>query len=206
LVARARAAGLDRIAVTDHNAIAGAREAHAIDPELVIVGEEVSCSCGTHLIGLFIQDAIPKGVTIAEAARRIREQGGVVYAPHPFAYLTRPSWRAERVLAVADVVEVFNSRANFRSWNRNANRDAQSRGLPRAAGSDAHMPWEIGRAYTELPFFNDAASFRRSLASAGAIKGSTCTIFLHFGTLAFHGLRTVLGRGHGRPMLRNGRK
>jgi predicted metal-dependent phosphoesterase TrpH len=206
LVERARAAGLDRIAVTDHNAIAGAQEAHTIDPELVIVGEEVSCACGTHLIGLFIQELIPKGVTVEDAARRIREQDGVVYAPHPFAYLSRPSWRAERVLAVADVVEAFNSRANISAWNRKADRTAQARGLPRAAGSDAHWPWEIGRVYTELPFFNDAESFRRAVANAGTIQGKTCTMFMHFGTIAFHSLRTIMGRGHGRPLFSsNGR-
>src|SRR5689334_6323857 len=87
LVRRARAAGLDRIAVTDHGAIEGAFAARGFDPELVIVGEEIRCGCGTDVIGLFLQELIPVGLSLRETASRIREQGGVVYAPHPFAYL-----------------------------------------------------------------------------------------------------------------------
>src|SRR5262245_23225637 len=114
LVRRARAVGLDRIAVTDHGAIEGAFEARALDPELVIVGEEIKCACGTDVIGLFLSELIPVGQTLEATARQIHDQGGVVYAPHPYAYITRPRRRAADVLAVADVVEVFNSRASYK--------------------------------------------------------------------------------------------
>ncbi len=205
LVQRARAAGLDRIAVTDHNTIDGAFAAQDLDPERVIVGEEITCSCGTHLIGLFLQERIPKGVTIEDAARAIRRQGGVVYAPHPIAYITRPAWRAERVFAVADVVEVFNSRGTLPSWNRKAASQAEERRVRRAAGSDAHMPWEIGRAFAEMPPFHDAASFLESAAQCSRISGSTCSVFLHFGTILLHGARKAIGRNHGVPLRRDGR-
>ena len=76
LVRRARSAGLDRIAITDHGAVAGALEAAAIDPELVIVGEEVSCRGGAHLIGLFLHERVPNGLSVSETAQRIRTGSG----------------------------------------------------------------------------------------------------------------------------------
>jgi hypothetical protein len=205
LVRRARRAGLDRIAVTDHGAIAGALAAKAVDPDLIIVGEEIRCRCGTDLIGLFLNEWIAPGQALEETARLIRAQGGVVYAPHPYAYLTIPSRRAARVLAVADVIEVFNSRAVVPMWNRRAAQAATQLTLPRAASTDAHTPWEIGRAYTELPPFSDAPSFLASLAGARVFGERTGSPFLHFFSLTVQGLRTVLGRGHGQPPWSYGR-
>jgi len=183
-VARARGAGLDRIAVTDHNTIDGAQEASAIDPSLIIVGEEIDTRERTHLIGLFLHQAIPRGLRVREVAGRIREQGGVVYAPHPFAY----PWAAERhaleAMSVADVVEVFNARAFLPIWNRRAFSAARSMGLPVAAGSDSHFAHEIGAAWTELPAFGSADEFRRSVASAAPVGLRTQTPFIHCVSLA----------------------
>ena len=113
LVDRALEAGIDRIAVTDHNEIEGALEARAYAPAHVIVGEEIRCEGNTELIGLFLTERIPPGLSVEETAERIRAQGGLVYAPHPYAYALRPRWHAARSLAVADIVEVFNSRGFF---------------------------------------------------------------------------------------------
>jgi predicted metal-dependent phosphoesterase TrpH len=200
LVRRARAAGLDRIAVTDHGAIEGAFAARGLDPELVIVGEEIRCGCGTDVIGLFLQELIPVGLSLRETASRIREQGGVVYAPHPFAYLTRPKRRAADVLAVADVAEVFNSRAVYGPWNRRAVARTRSLGLPGAFGSDSHMPWEVGRASCTMPVFNDAGSFLESVRSAQPADQRLGTVFLHAFTLAVQGTRWLAGQGHGTPL------
>lgn len=166
LVERAREAGLDRIAVTDHNHMEGAWAARSIDPALVIPGEEIDCADGSDLIGLFLSEPIPPGLSVWETAERIRAQGGLVYAPHPFAYLRHTAARAEAVLAVADIVEVFNARAFFPAWNRRAHLAARVAGLRMAAGSDSHFPFEIGGAWTELPDFQDGAGLLASLEHA----------------------------------------
>lgn len=179
LVAQAVEAGLDKIAITDHGEVEGALEARSRFPERVIVGEEIHCTGNTHLIGLFLEARIPHGLTIEKTADMVRMQGGVVYAPHPFAYLTRATGRAERTLAVADVVEVFNSRAFVPRWNQRAARAAQRQGLPGAASSDAHFPHELGRAYTELANFSDSAGFLRAMGSARPVGVCTGSPWLH---------------------------
>ena len=82
--------------------------AQLIDPERIIVGEEIRCRCRTELIGLFLSDRIPEGLPIESVVERIRDQGGLVYAPHPWAYLVRPGRHARRAVRSADIVEVFN--------------------------------------------------------------------------------------------------
>jgi predicted metal-dependent phosphoesterase TrpH len=191
-VRRAAAVRLDRVAVTDHGTLRGALEARDHDPSRVIVGEEIRCAEGVDLIGLFIARHIPDGSPASDTAQRIREQGGVVYAPHPFAYLVRPRWKASVVLALADVVEVFNARAFVPSWNRDAAAAAREHGLPAAGSSDAHFVWEIGRARTCLPRFTDAAGFRAALADARPCGSRLTSPLVHAGSIALHALR--LGR------------
>lgn len=159
LVRRSAEAGLHRIAVTDHGTIEGALEARELAPGRVIVGEEIRCRCGTELIGLFLSERIPMRLPVEEVVERIRDQRGIVYAPHPYAYAWRPWRRAARALGVADLVEGFNSRAFFPPWNRAARRSARRLGLPVGAGSDAHFLAEVGRAYTEMPAFTGPAEF-----------------------------------------------
>jgi predicted metal-dependent phosphoesterase TrpH len=166
MVEAAVVAGIDKVAITDHREIEGALEAFERYPDRVIVGEEIHCDSGTHLIGLYLSEFIPSGRSVVETAKRIRDQGGVIYAPHPYAYAWSASSRAEEALAVAEVVEVFNSRAFLPSWNRKAAESARKRGLASAASTDAHFPWEFGRAYTELPSFSDADEFREVLQQA----------------------------------------
>lgn len=202
LIRRARAAGLHRIAVTDHGAIAGALAAAALDPELIIPAEEMKCAGGAHLIGLFLKERIPDGLSIAATAARIREQGGVVYAPHPYAYLLHADERAAAVLEVAEIVEVFNARAFRASWNSRATAAARERGIPAAAGSDAHTPWEIGNAYTEIPPFTDAESFRSALAQARPGRMKSTTPLLHGASISSELVRRLVGRGHGTPLRR----
>jgi predicted metal-dependent phosphoesterase TrpH len=179
LVERAREARLDRIAVTDHNLLDGALEASGVDPALIIVGEEINCAGGTHLIGLFLREVIPPGLPVLEVAERIRAQGGIVYAPHPFAYAFEAQARAAEALGVADAVEVFNARAFLPSWNRRAGRAARERGLPSVAGSDSHFGHEIGSAWTELPDFATAEEFRRALPRARPVGLRTQSPFVH---------------------------
>lgn len=166
VVRRAAEVGLDRIAVTDHGSIEGAFEAKELDPGRVIVGEEVRCACRTEVIGLFLTRHVPDGLTVEETVDRIRDQGGVVYVPHPFAYLRMPGERARRALALADVVEVINARAFLPLWNRQARRAADRREIPGGAGSDAHRLTELGRAHVRLPEFRDARGFLEAVARA----------------------------------------
>lgn len=184
VVARAVGAGLHKIAITDHGEVWGALEAHSKHPDRVVVGEEIHCERGTHLIGLFLTERIPHGLSVNDTAGRIREQGGVVYAPHPYAYLTGAARRAAETLEVADVVEVFNSRGFLPSWNRAAQQAAMDRGLPAAASSDSHFPHELGRAYTELPQFADAAGFVQSLLRARPVVVSSGSPWLHVASKA----------------------
>lgn len=194
LVLRARKRGLYRIAVTDHGTIAGALEARTLDPELVIVGEEIRCVDETELIGLFLERHIEGGLSVEETARRIRAQGGVVYAPHPFAYRERGAEHARRALAVADVVESFNSRAFRDGWNRAAGELARRRGLPVAAGSDAHFPWEIGRGVLEVPAFRTASEFLAVLPQGRPVAVRRGSAVLHFGSIALRLIRERLAR------------
>lgn len=199
LVERAAQAGLHRIAVTDHGEIEGALRARELDPGLVIVGEEIRPRCGTELIGLFLRERIPDGLAIEETAERIRAQGGVVYAPHPYAYARGGAWRAARSLALADVAEAFNSRAFLPGWNRAALAEAARRGLPAAAGSDAHFPWEIGRAWTELPPFADAQGLLAALRHAHPAGLRVGNPGLHVASLSLHLARAAARRLTGVP-------
>jgi predicted metal-dependent phosphoesterase TrpH len=166
LVRRARDAGLNRIAVTDHGEIDGALEARELAPDLVIVGEEIRCRGRTELIGLFLSERIPMGLPMEEVVERIRDQDGVIYAPHPYAYPYRPGWHLRRAITAADIVEVFNARAFLNVWNRTADAAARANALPRAASSDAHFPFEIGRAHTEMSAFTNASGFLAAMHQA----------------------------------------
>lgn len=192
LVERAAEAGLDRVAVTDHDEITGALEARAIDPERVIVGEEIRCRDGTELIGLFLSRRIPPGLPLQETVARIRDQDGVVYLPHPYAYLRGPVRRAGRALPFADVVEVANARAFLPVWNRRAADAARGRELPGCAGSDAHFPVELGRAYTEMPEFRDVESFRAALAGAEPVLRRTSGPHVHAASVLCKGWRLAM--------------
>jgi hypothetical protein len=194
LVQRARRAGLDRVAVTDHNVIDGALRAHDLDPQLVIVGEEIRCLGGCELIGLFLQTRIPPRLPIEEVAARIREQGGLVYAPHPFAYVRKPRQRASLVLGIADICEAFNARAFLPSWNRDALAAARERGMPRAASSDAHMAHELGRAWVEVDEFDSAAGLLDVLGRGDPACVRTGSPLGHLATLGT-GCVKVVARG-----------
>ncbi|KPK55654.1 MAG: hypothetical protein AMS21_13435, partial [Gemmatimonas sp. SG8_38_2] len=139
VVATARERGLDRIAVTDHNEIEGAFRVRDIAPEFVIIGEEVKTAEGVDVTGLFVSERIPKGTPAAETAQAIREQGGLVYVPHPFAAGKGLGPQVlEAIEPFVDVVEVFNARIHKEELNERARLWAEQRDLPGGAGSDAH--------------------------------------------------------------------
>lgn len=179
VVARARELGLDRIAITDHDEIDGAFAAHEIDPELVIIAEEVRTAEGLDVIGLWLEEWIPPGGSFREVADAIHEQGGVVYAPHPFdARRGTDEAFMDGVADCVDAVEAFNARVHDPTRNDRAVAWAERHELPTGAGSDAHTLAEIGRARVVLPPFDGPGSFLRSLAR-GRVEGRASSRLVH---------------------------
>jgi predicted metal-dependent phosphoesterase TrpH len=145
----------DVLAITDHNVITGALELAREAPFPVIVGQEVDTADG-ELIGLFLQEAVPPGLSVFETARRIRGQGGLVYLQHPFYRLIRYRLSADTIDALfsrglVDIVEVANGGPFAARANERALRWAESTGLPQGAGSDAHEPPDIGTCVVAVP-------------------------------------------------------
>lgn len=173
-------AGLDRICITDHNEIAAALELKERFPEAVIVGEEVKTAEGVDIIGLYLREKIPKGTPARETCTRIREQGGLVYVPHPFAPGKGGGGRIlEEVEDLVDAIEGFNARIHVPDLNRRAVEWARTRGLAVGAGSDAHTLREVGRAYAEIPAFEDEPAAFLAALHRGSIEGMLSSWGVH---------------------------
>lgn len=160
--------GLGAVAITDHNAIAGALEMQRLAPFPVIAGEEVLTNEG-EIIGLFLHELIPPRLTPAETVARIHAQGGLVYVPHPFDSLRDSALHEPALMSIlgqVDILEVLNARVIQSAHNERAQRLAQEHHLAGGAGSDAHTTFEIGQAYLEMKPFADKDEFLRNLASA----------------------------------------
>jgi predicted metal-dependent phosphoesterase TrpH len=180
LMARAIELGLDRVCITDHNEIDTAVALKEAYPDHVIIGEEVKTAEGVDVIGLFLHERIPKGTPARATCERIHAQGGLVYVPHPFA---RGKGGGGRILAViedqVDAVEAFNARIHDPTLNERARAWAHERSLPAGAGSDAHTLREVGRAWVELPPFDDSpAAFLKSLGHA-SVHGTLSSHAVH---------------------------
>ncbi len=165
--------GLDVLCITDHHAIKGAQALAARLPCRVIVGEEMRTHAG-EIIGLFLSERIPLGSHPVVAARQIRDQGGVVYIPHPFDPMRHniaESALAELVTAgLVDAIEGCNAKTSLVSLNRRATDYAVRHGITVGAGSDAHVPNALGSAYVEMPDFDGPTDFLARLPE-GRIVG-----------------------------------
>ncbi|MBI4302141.1 MAG: PHP domain-containing protein [Chloroflexi bacterium] len=171
IVRRCLKIGINCIAVTDHNAIAGALELKRVAPFPVIVGEEIRSQEG-EIIGFFLKESIPRGLSPQDTARRIKDQGGLVCIPHPFDRLRRSALKRtalEDLLPFIDILEVFNSRTTLLGDSRQAELWARSHDLLFSAGSDAHSLGEIGSSYLEIPDFDRAEEFAQALAQAKVV-------------------------------------
>jgi glycosyltransferase involved in cell wall biosynthesis len=169
LLATARAEGLGAIAVTDHNEVSGALEAARKASGIkVIVGEEVKTASQGEVIGLFLQEKIPRGLSLEETVSEIRRQGGLVYVPHPFDRLHAvPDY--EHMLAILDeidAIEVFNPRVAISSFNEEAVRFAAKYRLIAGAGSDAHVAAGLGSVRVRMRDFDGPEEFLESLRDA----------------------------------------
>jgi predicted metal-dependent phosphoesterase TrpH len=167
LLAFARHNGFGCLAVTDHDTIEGALRLRHMTDIRVIVGEEISTQQG-HLVGLFLEKRVPPGMSARDSALAIREQGGLVFAPHPFVGsvgcgLGRAVYQITDLL---DAVEVCNGQNLLPTADRRARRFAAEAGLPGYVGADSHAASSIAPCYQFLRDFNSPAEFRAALGSA----------------------------------------
>jgi predicted metal-dependent phosphoesterase TrpH/glycosyltransferase involved in cell wall biosynthesis len=174
--------GLGAIAITDHNVFSGAEEGVELAREhslTVIPGEEVKTDAG-EVIGLFLDDEIPRGMSMGDTIAAIREQGGIVYLPHPFDRLhTIPDASTlHRHLAEIDVFEVYNARLLFEAFNDEAMRFARKYNLTMGAGSDAHVLQGVGTGLVRLRAFETAEEFLISLRSAEIVRRPKSLLYL----------------------------
>jgi hypothetical protein len=171
LIETARRLGLERLAITDHNAFEGAREATRLDPELIIPGEEIMTT-GGELLAYYVQELVPPGLSPERTIEILRQQGAVISVAHPFDGLRAGSWdeaHLRRILPLVDAVEVFNARVGSAAHNRRAAAFASAAGVPGTAGSDAHAYFEVGRTVIRLPSFQDADGLRAALPAAEVV-------------------------------------
>lgn len=160
--------GIDRIAITDHNTADGALKMQEIAPELVIVGEEIMTNRG-ELLGYFLQETIPAGLSPHETIKRLRDQGAVISVSHPFDRLRKGAWELPDLLEIidqVDAIESFNSRCMFPADNQTARDFAAERDLVVTVGSDAHSRVEYGKATLLMHPFEGASDFLYALRSA----------------------------------------
>ena len=171
LIAAAQHKGIDRLIITDHNAIAGARVAQALDPELVIVGEEIMTTRG-EILAAYVTEEIPAALPPREVIRRLREQGAFISVSHPFDRMRSGAWRETdllEILPLVDAIEVYNSRCMFPHFNRLARQFAEQHNVAGTVGSDAHATFEVGRSLLQLESFKGPGELRRVIRAAKPI-------------------------------------
>jgi predicted metal-dependent phosphoesterase TrpH len=183
LIMHAEAIGLGAIAVTDHNVFAGALETAALAREhelMVIPGEEIKTDGQGEVIGLFLREEIPRGLSFGETVRAIKQQDGLVYLPHPFDRLhsiAEPATLQEH-LADIDVFEVYNARLLFEAYNDEALRFARKYNLTMGAGSDAHVLQGVGTGAMRMRAFDGPEEFLLSLRSAQVLRRPRSLVYL----------------------------
>ncbi len=167
LVSVCRRKGIDRVVVTDHNTIAGAREAQALDPERVIVGEEIMTTHG-EILAAFVTEEIPRGLTPQETIRRLKDQGAFISVSHPFDSMRKGGWKEADLLEIlpeVDAIEVYNSRCMNPRFNREAGQFAEKHNIAGTVGSDAHVTFELGRSLMFLEPFTGPDELRKIIRS-----------------------------------------
>ncbi|MCL4275214.1 MAG: PHP domain-containing protein [Anaerolineales bacterium] len=168
LVNTARRKGLDRLVITDHNSIQGALAAQRLDPELVIVGEEIMTTKG-EILAAFVQEEIPPGLTPEETIGRLKEQGAFISVSHPYDTHRKGGWMEDDLLEIiphVDAIEIFNSRCMDPRFNHRAELFAQRYNLAGTVGSDAHAAFEVGTSVMVLDPFEGPQGMREVIRQA----------------------------------------
>jgi predicted metal-dependent phosphoesterase TrpH len=163
-----RLKGIDRVVVTDHNTITGAKITQVLDPIRVIVGEEIMTTKG-EILAAFVKEEIPPMLTPQETIHRLREQGAFISVSHPFDSWRKGGWKEEDLLEImpnVDAIEIYNSRCMQPSFNRRALDFARRHNLAGTVGSDAHTVFELGRSVLLLEPFDGPDELRKSIRNA----------------------------------------
>jgi predicted metal-dependent phosphoesterase TrpH len=200
------ARGLTHLAITDHDRIDGAAAARAAAPPglTVIVGQEVKTTEGD-LVCVFLSEAIPSGLSPAEAIAAAREQGGLVGIPHPFDQYRGSLARSvglEAIAPLVDWVEVHNARIMVGDGNERALEFARATGLPGVAVSDAHTVLEIGVASTKMLGDPSTADGLRAALRTVEVLPGRATYFVRLVTPVAKVVQRLRGRGRERPVVR----
>lgn len=209
MVRTAASRGLTHLAITDHDRIDGAREAReragADAPGLqVLVGQEIRTTAGD-LIGIFLEEAIPPGLTPAEAIAEVRRQGGLVGVAHPFDRFRGSVGRGdadafEALAGGLDWIEAWNARLIVGDGNARAAELAARLGIPGVAVSDAHTTLEVGVAATIVrgdP--SSAAGLRAALAGPIELVTGRGSAYARLFGPAAKLVQRARGRGRVRP-------
>lgn len=179
IVKRCQELGINCIAIADHGIVDGALMMQKLAPFRVIVAQEILTTQG-EIMGMFLKETIPRGLTPQETIKRIRAQGGLVNIPHPFETMRGSAlkdWAINDIAGDIDLMEVLNSRSPFTANTEKARAFASKHGIPGSAGSDAHTVAEIGNAYVEMPEFKDENDFLVSLKK-GQIYGHRSSMYV----------------------------
>jgi len=181
VIERCQQLGINCIAIADHGTIEGALEMQRLAPFTVIVAEEVLTPYG-EIMGMFLKETVPNGLSVAQTIAQIRAQDGIVCIPHAFDTF-RPSALGEKIVEEIaqeiDVIEVFNARCLLQRSADRALAFARKYNTVQSAGSDAHTPGEIGNAYVEMAEFKGRDDFLQALAK-GKIIGRRTNPLTHF--------------------------
>jgi len=181
IIRRCLEIGINCVAIADHGTIEGALRMQSIAPFPVIVAEEVLTPVG-EIMGVFLEEGIPSGLSVEQVIYRIKAQGGLICIPHPFDTLSRHALGGKMLEALAeqiDFIELFNSRSLIRQPSIGVRIFAEKYGIPVSAGSDAHTTSEVGKAYVEMPEFNSKDEFLNALRK-GKILGHRTNPLAHF--------------------------
>jgi predicted metal-dependent phosphoesterase TrpH len=175
LIDAAEEIGLGAIAVTDHNVFGGALEAAdlARGRDLIVIpGEEIKTKGQGEVIGLFLREEIPRGMSFEDTLAAIREQGGLVFLPHPFdrRHAIPAPQTLHRHLAEIDVLEVYNARLLMETYNDEALRFARKYNVLQGAGSDAHVLPGLGTGAVRMREFRTPEEFLISLHTAEILR------------------------------------
>jgi predicted metal-dependent phosphoesterase TrpH len=169
--------------VTDHNEISGALEAAALAREAgvkVIVGEEIKTAGQGEVIGLFLEEKIPRGLSLEETVAEIKRQGALVYVPHPFDRIhSVPDYEhLLRILDDVDAIEVFNPRVAIGAFNEEAVRFAAKYRIVAGAGSDSHVPQGLGSVRIRMHDFDGSEEFLESLRDADILTRPSSLLYV----------------------------
>lgn len=179
--------GVTCIAVTDHNEIEGAFVIEKLAGERapgrlkVIIGEEVKTAEG-EIIGLFLKELVPRGMSPEETIDAIHAQGGLAVIPHPYDIFRRSvltDEAIERVKTTVDAIEGFNCRNILAKHDQKARDTAAAVDKPITLGTDSHSAWELGGAVLELDDFETPQELLQSLRG-GRIIGHRSLPMVHW--------------------------